>query len=73
MHDGVNGLLVPPGDPAALAAAISRVLADPAAAVRLSAAGRRTAAAYALPDLSRQVLDVYRQVTGPGRGGAAGR
>ena len=70
VQDGVNGLLVPPGDPAALAAAISRVLADPAAAARLSAAGRRTAAAYAWPDISRQVLDVYRQVTGPG--GAAG-
>ena len=32
VHDGVNGLLVAPRDPAALAAAISRVLADPAAA-----------------------------------------
>jgi glycosyltransferase involved in cell wall biosynthesis len=61
---------VPLADPAALAAAISRVLADPAEAARLSAAGRRTAAAYAWPDLARQVLEVYRQVTGPG--GAAG-
>jgi glycosyltransferase involved in cell wall biosynthesis len=67
VHDGVNGLLVPPGDPAALAAAISRVLAGPAAAARLAAA------AYAWPDLARQVLDVYRQVTGPAPGGAAGR
>ena len=70
VHDGVNGLLVPPRDPAALAAAISRILTDPAAAAQLSAAARRTAAAYTWPDLARDVLDVYRQVTGPGRGAA---
>jgi glycosyltransferase involved in cell wall biosynthesis len=52
-----------------LAAAISEVLADPAAASGMSAAARRTAAAYAWPDLARQVLEVYRQVTGPGHGG----
>jgi len=67
VHHGVNGLLVAPRDPAALAAAISQVLADPAAAAWLSAAARRTAAGYAWPDLARQVLEVYRQVTGPGR------
>ncbi len=67
VRHGVNGLLVAPRDPAALAAAITHVLADPAAAARLSAAARRTAAGYAWPDLARQVLEVYRQVTGPGR------
>ena len=66
VHDGVNGLLVAPRDPAALAAAISRVLADPAAAAGLSAAARRTADAYAWPGLARTVLQVYRRVTGPG-------
>ena len=55
-----------PRDPAALAAAISRVLADPAAAAALAAAARRTAAAYAWPDLARTVLEVYQRVTGPG-------
>jgi glycogen(starch) synthase len=72
VRDGVNGLLVAPRDPAALAAAISQVLTDPAAAARLSAAAQHTAAGYAWPDLARKVLDVYWQVTGPGRGGAAG-
>ncbi|MGE5288927.1 MAG: glycosyltransferase family 4 protein [Micromonosporaceae bacterium] len=72
VKDGVNGLLVTPRDPAALAAAISRVLADPATAARLSSAARRTAAAYAWPDLARDVLDVYRRVTGHGRGGVVG-
>ena len=58
-----------PRNPAALVGAISQVLADPAAAARLSAAAQRTAAAYAWPNLARAVLDVYRQVTGPGRAG----
>ncbi|MGE0722965.1 MAG: glycosyltransferase family 4 protein [Alphaproteobacteria bacterium] len=40
IEDGVTGLLVPPGDPLALAAAIARVRDDPALAARLSAAGR---------------------------------
>jgi glycosyltransferase involved in cell wall biosynthesis len=57
---------------AAPAAAISRVLADPAAAARLAAVARRTAAGYAWPDLARAVLQVYRHVTGPASGGAAG-
>lgn len=40
VHDE-TGLLVPPRDPAALAAAMTRLLAEPATARRLGAAGRR--------------------------------
>ena len=40
--DDVNGYMVPPGDPAALAAGLERVLDDPALAARLGDAGRRT-------------------------------
>ena len=39
--DGETGLLVPPGDPGALATAMGRVLGDGALADRLSIAGRR--------------------------------
>jgi glycosyltransferase involved in cell wall biosynthesis len=39
-RDGETGLLVPPGDPGALAAALGRVLDEPALAARLSEAGR---------------------------------
>jgi len=41
--DGVTGLLVPPGAPAALARALCAVLGDPALARRLGEAGRRRA------------------------------
>src|SRR2546422_223907 len=40
IEDGVSGLLVPPADPEALAAAIERVARDPAYAKRLADAGR---------------------------------
>ena len=46
--DGGN-CLVPAAEPAALATAVERVLADPVLAVRLAAAGRETAAAHSLP------------------------
>jgi glycosyltransferase involved in cell wall biosynthesis len=62
-HD-VNGLLVPPGDAAALAAAISRVLTEPGTAARLAAAARKTAQRYTWPALARQVATVYLHVTG---------
>jgi glycogen(starch) synthase len=65
-HD-VNGLLVPPGDPAALAAAISRVLTEPGTAARLAAAARQTAQRYTWPALARQVAEVYLQVIGKPR------
>lgn len=41
VEDGVSGLLVPPGDAAALAAALQRVLESPDLARRLGEAGRR--------------------------------
>jgi len=41
VEDGVTGLLVPPGDAAALAAALRRVLGEPGLGRRLGEAGRR--------------------------------
>jgi L-malate glycosyltransferase len=43
IEDGVNGLLVPPRDPASLADAIQRILRDPEFATRLVAVGRERA------------------------------
>ncbi len=47
IEDGVNGLLVPPGDALALRAAIARLAGDRGLAERLGAAARRTAEGYA--------------------------
>jgi len=43
IRDSVEGLLVPPGDPAGLAGALSRLLADPELAARLGSAGQQRA------------------------------
>ena len=40
INDGDNGVLTPTGDPVALAEAIERLLADPAAAAAMGARGR---------------------------------
>ena len=49
VEDGVTGLLVPPGDPQALAGALARLAADPELRARLGRAGRaRVAAEYEL-------------------------
>lgn len=44
--DGVEGLLIPAGDPIALAAAVRKVLDDPALAAQMSAAGLRRSADF---------------------------
>jgi glycosyltransferase involved in cell wall biosynthesis len=40
IRDGIDGLLVPPDDPAALAGAVTQILDDPARAAQLVAVGR---------------------------------
>ena len=47
LTDGADALLVPPGDPAALAAAVSRLASDPSLAHGLGEAGRATYEAQA--------------------------
>jgi glycosyltransferase involved in cell wall biosynthesis len=46
VEDGVSGLLVPPGEPAALAEALVRVLTDPALAQRLAAGAAASSATW---------------------------
>ncbi|HST39640.1 MAG TPA: glycosyltransferase [Conexibacter sp.] len=55
--------LVPPGDSAALHAALARLLADPAARARLAAAAREAAAGpYAWDAIAEQTLALYHSL-----------
>jgi glycogen(starch) synthase len=62
IDDGVNGLLVVPGDPGALARAIDRLLAEPDLARRLGEAARERARDYDWGVLAERVLAVYRDL-----------
>ncbi|TFV58573.1 glycosyltransferase family 1 protein [Geodermatophilus sp. DF01-2] len=62
VRGGVTGLLVPPGDVDALAAALDRLAADPGLRARLSAGARARAADYSWPQLAARVAAVYARV-----------
>jgi len=59
IRDGETGLLVPPGNAAALADAICRLLRDPAFATRLAQTGRAVALARFDPTLMCQQYEAY--------------
>jgi glycosyltransferase involved in cell wall biosynthesis len=63
VEDGVTGLLVPPHDPAALAEAISKLLADPELGRRYGRSGReRVAERFTVAGMVKGTLDVYRRL-----------
>ncbi len=75
VEPGRDGLLVPPGDPARLAAAIERLLDDAPARARLRAAGRAKAAEYAWLRIAERVEEIYLEALGvvPARRAGGGR
>ena len=63
VKDGINGLMVPIDDPLALAAAVRRVISDPALAASLVAGGHRTYdESFTRTAYVRQTLTFYRTV-----------
>lgn len=63
VRDGINGLLVPPGDIDALAAALRSLLCDPAARQRYGSNGRQLAAsAFSIDAMIDGNLAVYREL-----------
>lgn len=63
VRDGETGLLVPPGDPAALATAIARLAADRDAARAFGAAGAaRVRARFTIAAMAEGTLAVYRRL-----------
>jgi L-malate glycosyltransferase len=60
IEDGINGLLVPPGDPAALGSAILRLLDNPALAEAFAGAGAETVrSSFSFERLMRDLDDLY--------------
>ena len=69
IEDGRTGLLVPPGDPASLRAALERLLEDGQLRRGLAAAARERAREQLGWDVAtRATIAVYGDVRGPGRG-----
>lgn len=65
LRDDDNALLVQPGDVAALAAALRRMLSDAALRARLATqAHAEVQSQYAWPIIARQIADVYAQLRG---------
>jgi rhamnosyl/mannosyltransferase len=60
--DGVTGLIVPPGDPAALADALTRILRDDALRERMGATARqRVLDEFSVDAMVRRTIEVYRE------------
>ena len=62
LTDGEHGLLAPPDDHEAVAAAVLRLLADPALASRLTTGARERCRACTWPVVRNQWLEAYRSV-----------
>ncbi|MCL2770241.1 MAG: glycosyltransferase family 4 protein, partial [Solirubrobacterales bacterium] len=59
VRDGVDGLLVAPGDPLALAEALRELALDPARRARMAGSARAQAEQFAWPRVAAQVLGAY--------------
>jgi phosphatidyl-myo-inositol alpha-mannosyltransferase len=72
VSDGVDGLLVPPGDPQRLAEELQRVHHEPERLAAMGEAARRSAQRYAWPRVADQVTEVYERAIALSRPSGAG-
>lgn len=73
IEEGESGLLVPPGDAGALAAALQRVLRDPVLRDRLAAGGRARADAFHAAAIADRYGALFQQLTATQQTAAVGR
>jgi glycosyltransferase involved in cell wall biosynthesis len=66
VEDGVNGRVVPPGDPEALAGVLMELWRNPDMRSRLGVAARQTAASNTWEDAAVRTLDVYKNLVAAG-------
>jgi glycosyltransferase involved in cell wall biosynthesis len=59
VEDGVNGLLVPPENPSALAAALVRLLSDAALRAQFTQAGLHTLTRFDVPTMMQRTYELY--------------
>jgi phosphatidylinositol alpha-mannosyltransferase len=72
--DGVDGVLVPPGDPQRLAEELQRIHHEPRRLAAMAEAARASAQRYAWPRVADQVTEVYeRAIEAPQPSGAGQR
>ncbi len=70
VRDGVEGLLIPPRQTEALAAALERLYSRPEERAAMAAAARERVAAFTWEDYSRRLIAFYRGVWAAGDTGA---
>jgi phosphatidylinositol alpha-mannosyltransferase len=61
VRDGVNGVLVPPGDPRSLSSALRDLWAAPERRAQMGRAGAAGVQRFAWPRVAAQVLDAYHE------------
>ena len=59
VRDGETGLIVPPGDPAAMAKAVAILLGDPEFAVRIARRALQEVKRYTWPQVREEWAAVY--------------
>jgi phosphatidylinositol alpha-mannosyltransferase len=69
-RDGLDGVLVPPGDALALAEALRALALDPGRRARMAAAARERAERFSWTRVAAEVADVYEQAIAAARANA---